>query len=122
MPEVPQQEPFLPADAELDEAVAELLVEVPGLGVERQRLLGPVEVDIGVDQVEAGREQQMRISLMIDERNRAIENVHGAFRLAGVESRDRLLDQGAGQHVSLAEITVDLARRLGEGNRGFESA
>ena len=117
MPEVAQQLPLLPAGAQQDQAVAELLVEVAALRVDRQRPLRLVEVDVAAHQVVAGHQQEVRIPLVIHQRNRLIEEAHRAVRITGVDERGSFLDECAGEGVGLAELAVDL-RGLDEGRDG----
>src|SRR6476660_7498492 len=84
VPEVAQQLSLLPGGPQLDERVLELLVKLACLEIELQRLLGLIEVDVAPNEVVTGGEEQMRILLMIDERDGAVEEVYGALRLAGI--------------------------------------
>ena len=78
--EVAQQLAFLPFGAQQDQAVAELLVEVPRLRVDRQRLLRLLEVDVAAHQVVAGGEQQVRVALVVDQGDRLVEQVDAPTR------------------------------------------
>src|SRR4051812_12247821 len=57
MTELAEELAFLPGSSQEDQSILELFVEVPGLEVERERLLGTIEVDIAANQVMAGGEQ-----------------------------------------------------------------
>src|SRR6185295_18786129 len=120
--EVAQELPLLPGRPQQDEGILELLVELLDLGVDLQRLVRPAEVDEAADEVVAGDEQEMGILLVVDERERLVEDTDRALRIPRVEHGGSLLDHRAGEEVALAELPVDLFRLLAHPDRLRETS
>src|SRR5215203_4901953 len=77
--QVPQKLAFLPGSPQEDQRVVELLVELAGLGVQQEGLIGPVKVNVAANQVVAGGEQKMGILLVVDEGDRLIQDADRVF-------------------------------------------
>src|SRR4051794_26698739 len=109
MAEVTQQLTFLPVGTQQDQAVAELLVEIPGLRIDRQSPFRLIQVDVAPHQVVTSRQQQVRIRLVVDQRNRLVEQIHGGRRITRVQKRGGAPDERASEGVSLPKLPVNFS-------------
>src|SRR6185295_5701252 len=110
MAEVTQELSLLPGCPEQDQGILELLVELPGLGIELQRLVRPLEVDVTADQIVAGREQEVWVLLVVDEGDRLVQDSDRALSLARVERGGGPLHHRGGEEMAFAELPIDLLR------------